>query len=1264
MLTRTRLRLAGLAVCLAFAAPARAADRPPLETVAEKSGYRTTSRHAEVVAFCEELAKRSPLVRLGQLGVSGEGRKLPLVILADPPVATPEEAAKGGKPVAFVIGNIHAGEVDGKEAILALARDLAVAKERPLLKDLVLVFAPIFNADGNERIDKAHRTEQVGPADGVGIRENAAGLDLNRDFVKLETPEVRALVKALNRWDAALFIDCHTTNGSHHRYPLTYDGPRHPSSPAGLVELVRDRLLPDAGRRLEKGTGFPSFFYGNFERDHTVWAMYPAEPRYSVPYVGLCGRVGVLSESYSYASYRDRVRASYGFVLGCLETTVAHKDEIRKVRKEGKPPEKLALRTKSASLGERKVLGFVEVRKDGRTVATDRPREYTLDFLGKVEPTLTVLRPHAYLFPADYSRVVEVLQRHGVTVEELREDVELDVEVYRVDKVTRAAQAFQNHRLVVADATARKATRRVPAGTVLVRTGQKLGTLAALMLEPQCEDGLTTWNFFDAGLAAGKDFPVLRLPAEAPLNAGAVRPLAEERTLNKPFTPDLLLGKATPPNLSGSPAAVTAWLDDGEHFLQVKGGVLCKVHARTGRAAPFLDRDRLVKSLQALAALDADAVQALARSLAAGPGPRHGGAGGAQMNPQRTGVLFGHGDDLYFTRFDGSPAVRLTRSPGAKELPSFSPDGNFVAFVRGGNLHVVDLATQTEKGLTTDGGGKVSNGKADWVYFEEVYNRNYHAYWWAPDSKHLAFLRFDDTPVRPFTVVNELPVRQKVEVTPYPKAGDPNPMVGLGVVPVGGGEAAFADLGGYSPTASLVMRVGWTPDGRLYFYVQDRAQTWLDVCTCGAGGEAVTRLFRETTKAWVDDPGEPTFLKDGSFILASERTGWRHLYHFDKAGKLLRPLTGGGWEARTLHLADQKNGWLYVSGTKDDPVGGDLYRCKLDGTGLERLTQGSGTHTVSVSPTGSLFVDSWTDFTTPTRVRLHDASGAPLRAVDTNPVYAREEYRFGAFDHVQIPLPDGFVLEGTVLKPPDFDPTRRYPVWLVTYGGPHAPTVHDGWDGGRVYEQVLAGMGFVVFRTDPRSASGKGACSTWTAYRRLGVQELKDLEGAVDWLCRNSWADAKRVGLAGGSYGGFLTAFALTHSKHFASGVASAPVTDWHDYDSVYTERYMNTPQENPEGYAATSVVKAAKNLHGKLLLHHGVMDDNVHIQNALQFMDALQKADKEFEVMFYPLARHGGFGRHAQRQSLEFIRRTLGGPEPPAKAAAGAGGAAAGGRR
>src|SRR5262249_30161884 len=208
-----------------------------------------------------------------------------------------------------------AGEVDGKEALLMLARDIATAKERPLLKDLVLVFCPIFNPDGNDRIDKAHRRSQNGPADGVGIRENAAGYDLNRDFVKLETPEVRALVRALNKWDPAVFIDTHTTNGSRHRYTLTYDGMRHPATPPALLEFVRDHMLSDAGKRLEQATGYKSFFYGNFSADRTRWETYPVTPRYGIVYVGLRDRIAILSESYSYAPYRDRVMASRGFVL-------------------------------------------------------------------------------------------------------------------------------------------------------------------------------------------------------------------------------------------------------------------------------------------------------------------------------------------------------------------------------------------------------------------------------------------------------------------------------------------------------------------------------------------------------------------------------------------------------------------------------------------------------------------------------------------------------------------------------------------------------------------------------------------------------------------------------------------------------------------------------------------------------------------------------------------------------------------------------------
>ncbi len=515
MRTRCYLSFAPL-VLLLLSAPTTAADKPLL-TVAESSDYRATSRHADVMAFCDELVRRSPLVKRGRLGVSGEGRELPLLVIADPPVATPQEAAKSGKIVVLVIGNIHAGEVDGKEALLMLARDIVTAEKRPLLKELVLVFCPIFNADGNEPIARSHRPEQAGPELGVGIRENALGYDLNRDFIKLETPEVRSLVRAFNEWDPAIFIDCHTTNGSYHRYVLTYDGPRHPATPPALIELVRDRMLPDVGRRLEKATGFHSFFYGDFSPDHTLWETYPVQPRYGIQYYGLRDRLPILSESYTYASFRDRVKASYGFVRANLEYAADHAAEVKDVLKPGKPSKSVPVRTKAAPLnGPWKVLGYVEEGLAPRVHPTE-PKEYTVRYMGNVEPRLSVERPAAYLVPPSYAKAVDVLRRHGLTVEELDADTELDVEAYHVDKVSRSSSPFQKHRLVTVDATAHALRRSVPAGTVVVRTEQRLGTLAVLLLEPQCEDGLTTWNFFDAGLDEGSDFPVLRLTAASAL---------------------------------------------------------------------------------------------------------------------------------------------------------------------------------------------------------------------------------------------------------------------------------------------------------------------------------------------------------------------------------------------------------------------------------------------------------------------------------------------------------------------------------------------------------------------------------------------------------------------------------------------------------------------------------------------------------------------------------------------------------------------------
>jgi dipeptidyl aminopeptidase/acylaminoacyl peptidase len=1168
-----------------------------LDTVAEKSNFNATSRHADVLAYCERLAKASPLVHQSEMGKTSNGRSIPLVIVADPPVRTPEEAARSGKLVVLLLGNIHAGEVDGKEALLMLARDIVTAKQRPLLKDLILVFAPNFNPDGGDKFGK-HRPWQAGPPE-VGTRVNGEGFDLNRDFIKLETSEVQAFARFCRRWDPALLIDTHTTNGSYHGYTITYDGPRHPAADPRLCAFVREQFLPEAGRRLASSTTYQAYFYANFDRAKTIWEPYPAQPRYSIQYLGLRNRIGILVESYVYAPYRDRVLASHAFVRSCLEVAAANRERIRQLLKNADAARvsPIAVQHKLTPLPERVKVTALE---GGKTLTTAKTHDLEVNYLGLTEAVRTVDRPYAYLLPASYAGAVTNLQRHGIQINALREDVELDIEAYRVTRLD-VARPFQKHSLLSLETTLRKESRRLPAGTILVRTAQPLGTLAAFLLEPGSEDGLATWNFFDAGLKEGRDFPVLRLPHSVPLLATPLRPLPEDRRPYKIITWEMY-EQGRLPNLAGEPTYVQRWLPDGEYFLQLKEGRRRKVHALTGRSSPYEDR--------AAKAAKPESVRLASPFVTL---------------------------DSQTSRQIGSPQSKT------RELFLASPDNKSTAFVRGNNLFVEDQKSKKEIALTADGGELVLNGKADWVYWEELYHRRtYRAFWWSPDSKYLAFLRFDETGVPVATVVNYVGITQKLERTPYPRAGEPNPTVKLGIVPATGGPIRWVDLTGYEKEALLIPRVKWLPSSNaVYFFVQNRIQSWLDYCTVTPEGGRPRKLFRDSSKAWTEDMGPPQFLKDGSFLWLSERSGWKHLYHYDKDGKLLRPVTTGEWEVRGVERIDEKEGYVYFQGTRDSHTSVNAYRIKLDGTGLTRLTKGPGNHQVDLNPQGTLFVDYVTTGDSPTQVLLCRTDGTVVRMLDTNPVPARDEFQLGEYQRVQIPTPDGFLLEASVHKPAKFDPKKKYPVWFTTYGGPHAPTVSDRAFS-RTGDEARANLGYIIFRCDPRSASGKGAVSTWTAYRQLGVQELKDIETAIRWLTAKPWVDPARVGMSGHSYGGYITAYVLTHSKLFAAGIAGSPVTDWRNYDSIYTERYMDTPQANLKGYDAGSVVKAAANVHGKLLLAHGVMDDNVHVQNTLQLAQALQQANKEFEMMLYPTARHGIFSRHFQRLEIEFMKRTL----------------------
>jgi len=1254
-----------LAVVLSVMFSGSSRGEPPvgesdLRTVAEKSDFKATARHADVVALLDALAKSSSLARRVEMGKTVEGRSIPMLIVADPPIATGDEAraaTRAGKLVVLMLGNIHAGEVDGKEALPMIARavlanaNAEVKKDgkptsHPLLKDLVLVFAPIFNADGNERFAKDHRPGQDGP-DEVGIRENASGLDLNRDFIKLEAPETRALIKALNEWDPALVIDTHITDGSWHRYLITYEGPKAPATDAALLTFARDTMMPAIRGEVEKKYGVKSFVYGDFNDEHTKWETYPAQARYGTTYVGLRNRISVLVESYTHAPYKDRVLGTRDFVTACLEYAASNKDAIRKTitqadeaavkaGNEPTPNSLIAIRSAAkAAPAKSPVAGVVEEMKDGKSLPTKTPKDYECELWTHFEATKTVTRPFAYLLPAGRTDITDVLQRHGIEVEELREDIELDLEAYTIDSMAKSPQVFQGHAVATVNASASPVSRRIAAGTVIVRTGQRLGTLAAYLLEPACEDGLTTWNFFDNDLRMGGEFPVMRLPKPTPMTTGRVRTLSDGPIVKKPITFAEMYESDRPPNFSGSPVGISGWLDDGEHFLQNKDGKLRKVNASTGRSEVFFDPEPMARALGELPTIGAEKARGLAD-----------GAVWA-LNKSRTAAFFTVDNDLYYARADGSKACRLTSTPQAEELASFSPDGEFVAFVRTNNLFVVDVKTQTERQLTTSGAANILNGKADWVYYEEVFNRNWRTYWWSPDSQHLAFYETDNAPVPMFTIVNDLPVTQVVESTKYPRPGEPNPRVRLGIASIGG-SVSFADTTGYQPDNSIIANVGWWPDGSAAcFYVTDRTQTWMDVCRVSARGGPITKLFRETTKAWVEMLPAPTFLKDGSFLFTSERTGWKHLYHYAANGTLISPVTSGEWEARELKCVDDKEQWVYVSGTKDSHIAPNLYRAKIDGSAIERLTNEPGSHSTDVSPKSGRFVDSWSSRVSPTKIVVRNADGSVLRTLDTNPVYSIEKYTFGISEQFQITMPDGFVVEASWVKPINFDPAKKYPVWFTTYGGPQAPTIRDAWGGGSAWDQAMADAGFVIFHMDPRPASGKGAVSAWTTYKQLGVQEMKDIVDSIKWLKNQPGIDGSRIGMSGYSFGGYLTAYCMTHSDVFAAGIAGGSPTDWRDYDSIYTERFMGTPQDNPEGYDVTSVNKAAKDLKGRLMILHGLIDDNVHMSNSWKLVKALQDAGKQFELMVYPGNRHGVGGRQYQRFQYDFIVRTLGTPTP-----------------
>ncbi len=439
--------------------------------------------------------------------------------------------------------------------------------------------------------------------------------------------------------------------------------------------------------------------------------------------------------------------------------------------------------------------------------------------------------------------------------------------------------------------------------------------------------------------------------------AGAVAAQSQQKLL----TIDDIFDPVKRVNFNGTTPTIR-WLKDGNHYLLTNEASrrdvprLQKVNAATGEATPFFDAAKMQAAFAALPGISADNARQLANR------------GNYNLNPAETAVLINWSNDLFYYEFGSDRAIRLTSNPEEEVGEEFSPDGRMIAFVRENNLYVEDLGMQRrERALTRDGSAKILNGRLDWVYQEELYGRgNFSAYWWSPDSTTLAFLRFDENPVPEFTVVDHIPYYQNVEVTPYPKAGAPNPIVKLGVVSAAGGDIRWVDTFKYQPEDFLISRVDWTPDSKkVIFQAQNREQTYLDVNFADARDGKSTNIIRETSKAWVGINENPIWLKDGTFIWASERNGWEHLYHYSAEGKLLKQITDGKWEVRTIEGVDEANGFIYFSGTEHSHIASHGYRVKLDGTGLQRLTMTEGSHRFDVSPAHNYFINVWSDLNTP-----------------------------------------------------------------------------------------------------------------------------------------------------------------------------------------------------------------------------------------------------------------------------------------------------------
>jgi dipeptidyl-peptidase-4 len=653
-----------------------------------------------------------------------------------------------------------------------------------------------------------------------------------------------------------------------------------------------------------------------------------------------------------------------------------------------------------------------------------------------------------------------------------------------------------------------------------------------------------------------------------------------------------------------------------------------------------------------------------------------------QWSPDGKTLLFPLGGELYLYDLgkSGRDAVRrLTHGEGFATDPKISPKGGFVSFIRERNLWVIDLASGRQVPITRDGNATIGNGIAEFVADEEM--DRHTGYWWAPDDSAIAFTRIDESPVPVQKRYEVYPDRTEVVEQRYPAAGDKNVLITLHVAdiasiakPVPGPEHVIDTKNGpsrvrlqarMSPAAIrgvdlgantdiYLTRVDWRDPQHLTFQRQSRDQKQLELIEIDLASNKQRTLVTETSRTWVPLHNNLRFLKDGRLLWSSERSGFEHLYVIDARGGAAA-LTSGDWPIDNVLAVDETAGFVYFGAGKDSPLDVQVYRVPLAGGAIERLSKPDGTHRATFAGNASVYVDNWSDANTPPQLQLFRNDGTLVATLLDNDIHD-PQHPYAKYRAAQRPLEFGTLvaadgkttLHYSLIKPDGFDPSKQYPVVVYVYGGPAAQTVTRSWPGrgDHWFNQYLAQQGYVVFSLDNRGTPRRGAGFGGALYGKQGTVEVADQLAGLKWLKSQSWVDGKRIGVHGWSNGGYMTLMLLAQaSDQYACGIAGAPVTDWGLYDTHYTERYMNLPAANVDGYREARVLQHVDGLTSKLLLVHGMADDNVLFTNSTSLMSALQKRGQPFELMTYPGAKHGLKGKdllHRLRISEAFFTRCL----------------------